>query len=111
VALTACRLESVLLSTSSPYANVQPSTTNLYYRFVDTTPQPVRIVEVDVRYDGQTRHFIDKGTFRPGVAVERNFDGHRHGPQGPLMCRISRVVLLDGTAWTAEPNPQLDAAQ
>jgi hypothetical protein len=89
VSVSACDTDTTI-ATESPYA-VPRLSSNLHYGFVNNAGVAAQTVTLNVSSNGQSSNIIERGTFSPGVRIDRDVDAYANTFSGPVTCRVTQV--------------------
>ncbi len=101
VAVGACNLTSESTPFSAGWYSTQFSQEDLGYSFVNNGRVPATKVTLLVKGASSTREIEDRGTFTPGVTIDRNIVDGAGNQEGNAACEVSAVEFADGTSWHA----------
>jgi hypothetical protein len=103
VDLLSCRI-AMLMPTAIGPKPPGPLIGGVAVKFVNRSPRVETQIVLSVTDDDRTELMTARGTFSPGVTIEKqfaNFTGLNYWREEPDACSIVRVAFADGSTWTA----------
>jgi len=102
VAINDCNVSSTTQTIAgSPYVTLEIPQRNLAYDFVNHGSVPATKVTLIVDDGSSSRRIEDRGTFSPGVRIDRRLFDATASYDGAAKCSIAEVQFADGSAWQA----------
>lgn len=99
--IATCAVDPVIAQTSGDANYQETISTQIHVAFINAGSKPISSVAFAVDEDGTTSTIVERGTFSPGVAIERYWRGDRSLQD--VSCSVNSVLFADGTSWTNQP--------
>jgi hypothetical protein len=101
--IATCTVDPVVMQTSGDATFQEIIATQIHLSFTNLGSKPISSVAFAVDEDGTTSTIVERGTFSPGIAIERYWRGDRS--LQAVACSVNSVLFADGTSWTNQSSP------
>jgi hypothetical protein len=99
--IATCSVDPVVTQSGGDVITQEIIATQIHVSFTNAGSKPISSVAFAVDEDGTTTTIVERGTFSPGVAIERYWRGDRS--LQAVSCSVNAVLFADGTSWTNQP--------